>query len=683
MRQIAGMPARAGLLLAFVLGITISLGSPHYGQTGLNPGVWSARVEPQQVKPGATAKLLLTIRLEPGWHVYSMNQPPPPRALRIVLEENPHITLAGEIQQPKPKVEFDPNFQIDTQFFEGTATFTVPIKIAPDAPEGAQKIVAKVTSQLCNAERCLPPRTRPYEAEIMIGGALAAAKPSPTIAPSPSASATPSPAAVAATTPSASPSASTSASASPSPATAGAVADGGSAVPPAAGSLVAPNSSSPTVSELRARGLMGYIWLAFGFGLLALVTPCVFPMIPITVSFFTKREHSSHGAAIKQALVYCAGIIVTFTGLGLLLTLLAGPTGINRLAASPWMNIMLTTLFVVFALNLFGLFEIRVPSSLLSRIDARAQSGGSLAATLLMGLTFTLTSFTCTAAFIGTVLVAATQGEWFWSAIGMFAFATAFSLPFFLLAIFPRWLKSLPKSGGWLNSVKVVMGFVELAAAFKFLSNVDLVWGWQTVTRELMLAGWIVIALLIVIYLLGRIRFRYDTPVARLGAVRIGVAVLFLGLAVYLSTGLAGRSLGELEAFLPPRPGHGVWHENYEEALELARASKKPLFLNFTGVTCTNCRWMESNMFTDPEVKRELEKFVLAELFTDRETAEDEKNGLMQETRFKTVALPLYVILDPEGNELAQFPGSTRDRGEFLGFLQAGAARFAQLAERR
>jgi thiol:disulfide interchange protein DsbD len=665
------------------------------GQANLNPGTWSARVEPAQVKPGGDAKLLLTIKLEPGWHVYSLTQPAPPRALRIVLEENPLFTLAGEIQQPKPKVEFDPNFQINTQFFEGTATFTVPLKVAADAPVGPQKVVAKVTFQLCDAEKCLPPRTRPFEGEVMIAaGALAAAKPSQTVAvspkPTPTASArasvSPSPTATIAATP--------TPEVSPSPAAAAGSISGANTAPPGA------VATAPSANDLRSRGLLSYIWLAMGFGLFALITPCVFPMIPITVSFFTKREQVTRGAAVKQALVYCFGIIFTFTGLGLLLTLIAGPAGINRVAASPWMNIFLTTLFVIFALNLFGMFEIRIPSSLLSKLDERAQSGGSLAATLMMGLTFTLTSFTCTAAFIGTVLVAATQGEWFWSAIGMFAFATAFSFPFFLLALFPSWLKSLPKSGGWLNSVKVVMGFLELAAAFKFLSNVDLVWNWQTVSRELVLAAWIAIALVTFIYLLGKFQLPYDSPVERLGVVRMLLATMFLGLAFYLLTGLFGAPLGELDAFLPPRTNstgvmvagggapsgiasHVKWIETYDEAIKQARATNKPVFLNFTGVTCTNCRWMEMNMFPNPEVKKELDKFVLAELFTDRENDEDVKNGEMQEARFKTVALPLYVILDPEGNELAQFPGSTRDREEFVRFLQAGAGRFAQIAERR
>lgn len=662
--------------LIILLGL-LALG---FAQETLTPAKWSAKVDPQQLAPGAKGALKITVSLDPDWHLYSLTQPPPPRGLRLKLEDNEIFKQAGDPSEPAPKTQFDPNFQIETKSFEGTATFSLPFAVAANAPAGKQIVTAKVTFQVCNSERCLRPTTIPLSADVAILAATQAAliaknQASPT--PSPSAS----PRQTTSTSPSPSASASVTPTPSPSPA-------------PTPGVALSQNSQVPSAQALKARGLLGYIWFALGFGFIALLTPCVFPMIPITVSFFTKRENQSPSAAVGQALVYCAGIVLTFTVLGLLLTLIAGPAGINRLAASPWMNLFLTTLFVVFALNLFGMFEIRLPSGLLSRLDSKAQGGSSLIATLLMGLTFTLTSFTCTAAFVGTVLVAATQGDWFWAAIGMFAFATAFASPFFLLALFPRWLHSLPKSGGWLNSVKVVMGFLEIAAAFKFLSNVDLVWGWQTVSRTLVLAAWVALAIVTAIYLLGKIQLPYDTKVERLGVVRMLSATFFLGLAFYLLTGLFGGKLGELDAFLPPdtvsaatsSAAGGIvpakWIESYDVGLAKAKAEKKPMFLNFTGVTCTNCRWMEQNMFPLPDVKRELDRFVLVELFTDRETAEDERNGQMLETRFKTVALPLYVILDSEGNELSQFPGLTRKREEFVAFLQAGATRVTEVASK-
>jgi thiol:disulfide interchange protein DsbD len=305
-----------------------------------------------------------------------------------------------------------------------------------------------------------------------------------------------------------------------------------------------------------------------------------------------------------------------------------------------------------------------------------------------MGVTFTLTSFTCTTAFVGTVLIYATRGEWFWAVVGMLAFATAFALPFFLFALFPRWLSSLPKSGGWLNSVKVVMGFLEIAAAFKFLSNVDLVWGWNTVSRNLVLAAWIAIALVTAIYLLGKIQLPHDTIVERLGVTRMLFATFFFAVTCYLMTGLFGARLGELDAWLPPdEKAKTEWIESYDLALEKARAENKPVFLNFTGVTCTNCRWMEMNMFPDPQVKKELDRFVVAELFTDRETPEhqaaDEKNGQRMATQFKSAALPLYAIIAPDEKTLAVFQSLTRDRQEFIGFLQTGASRFEQQTARK
>jgi thiol:disulfide interchange protein len=674
-----------------LLGALLALG---FTQGNLNPATWSAKVEPGEIKSGSKGTLKLTINLDEGWHVYSLTQPPPPRALKIKLEDNDIFTQAGDAVQPKPKVKFDPNFQIDTETFEGSATFTVPFAVAKTAAPGPLKVAAKVTFQVCDSERCLRPKTITIESDVKVaaaGAAGVAVTGRPQVSPTPTASplkreATPTPsvAGVAATPEAVS-------SPSPSPSSTPQV-DAG------AGSQISANPQVPSARDLRSRGLLSYIWFALGFGFIALLTPCVFPMIPITVSFFTKRENESPRAAVGQALIYCFGIIFTFTGLGLLLTLIAGPAGINRVAASPWMNLFLTALFVVFALNLFGMFEIRLPSSWLSKLDSRAQGQSSLVATLLMGLTFTLTSFTCTAAFVGTVLVAATQGEWFWAAIGMFAFATAFASPFFLLALFPRWLHSLPKSGGWLNSVKVVMGFLEIAAAFKFLSNVDLVWGWQTVSRTMVLAAWVALAIITAIYLLGKFQLPYDTKVERLGVARMLSATFFLAMAFYLLTGLFGGKLGELDAFLPPDSATpsvgfassggnvagptGKWIESYEKGLEQARLTKRPIFVNFTGVTCTNCRWMELNMFPLPPVKKELDRFVLVELFTDRETPEDERNGQLQESRFMTVALPLYVILDPEGNELGQFPGLTRNRDEFVAFLQAGASRFNQVASR-
>jgi thiol:disulfide interchange protein DsbD len=662
---------------------------------------WTLKGAPTTaVKAGGTFTVQLVATIEDTWHVYSITQAGQgPTPTRISVPDGQPFMLAEPVKAPAPRKAFDPNFKIDTEFYEREAVFLLPIRVADSTAAGSYELRVRVRFQACDDHQCLPPIGVNLTAPIMVG----AGSESPAAAPATPVPSTPSTQAAPVAT------AKTEQAASTPPVPAAAVTPPAtSAVDPptvqarvsaADDALTADNASA---DRLKRTGLLGYIWFAMGFGLLALLTPCVFPMIPITVSFFTKREEQTRGAAVMQAIVYCVGIIVSFTVLGLLLTLIAGPTGINRLAASPWMNLFLTTLFVVFALNLFGAFEIVLPTSLLSRLDAQSRRGAGFIPTLLMGLTFTLTSFTCTAAFVGTVLVAATQGEWTWAAIGMFAFSTAFAAPFFLLALFPSWLKSLPKSGGWMNSVKVVMGFLEIAAAFKFLSNVDLVLGWNTVSRSLVLAAWVGIAAVTALYLLGVFRLPNDSKVEHVGVARMLSAVLFASLGFYLLTGLFGARMGELDPFLPPaRPGelafamgnagsgvsdsrvgsqasHGQWLESYEQAVAQARAERRPVFLNFTGVTCTNCRWMESNMFPDPDVQQELKRFVLAELFTDRQTPEDDRNGELQQKQFGTVALPLYVIVTPDGRELAKFPGLTRDKAEFIRFLRAGAAKFDQ-----
>ncbi len=651
-----------------------------------NPVNLSARLEPTQLKPGEKAKFVLTVALDPGWHLYSLEQKPPPRSTRIAFEEGGVFLQDGTLQAPKAKKAFDPNFQIETETYEGAVNFTIPVRVKPDAVAGAQKAMAKITFQVCNDTTCLPPRTKPVEVDVMIAQATDSTLPSP----SPSVKGSPSPSPSPSVSPSPSPIVSPSPSpiVSPTPFTSFGTEN---APPPPPETPNAGGAGGVTAAELKSRGLFGYIWFAIISGLLALLTPCVFPMVPITVSYFTKREQSSRGQAIGHALIYALGIIFTFTGLGLLMTLIAGAAGINKLAANPWLNLFLTALFVALALNLFGLFEIRMPNALVNKLDQQSRGGG-VGATLLMGLVFTLTSFTCTVAFVGQVLVFATQGEWFWSIIGMLAFSTAFAFPFFLLSVFPHWLKSLPSSGGWLNSVKVVMGFVELAAAFKFLSNVDLVWGWNTISRSVILSGWIAIAIVTAIYLLGKFQLPFDTPMKSLGVVRMLMSVFFLGLAFYFLTGMFGGNLGGFEGMLPPanlsvgggnstQTASHKWIMNYDQALVQAKATNKPVFLNFTGVTCTNCRWMESNMFTQADVKKTLENFVTAELFTDRQTPEDERHSQIQEKSFGTVALPLYVVISPDGKELSKFPGLTRDKDEFIRFLQAGAAKFNQVAQ--
>jgi thiol:disulfide interchange protein len=439
------------------------------------------------------------------------------------------------------------------------------------------------------------------------------------------------------------------------------------------------DKASEKIAEARKAGLLPYLLTAFGAGALALLTPCVFPMIPITVSFFTKRKHISRSRAIRDAGIYSLGIIFTFTALGFLFALLMGATGIQDFASNPWVNLFVAAVFILLAGSLFGFYEIQLPTGVLNKLNAKANEGEGILSVLLMGLVFSLTSFTCTVPFVGAVMVSATRGDWLWPMMGMLAFATAFSIPFFLLALFPAALKSLPKSGGWLNSVKVLMGFLEIAAAMKYLSNADLVWQWALLTRSVFLVIWVVLAVLAVLYLIGRIKFVHDTPVEKLSGVRMLTATGFLSIAVFLTTGIFGGQLGVLEGYVPLQTyaSDKEWLENYEAGLKLAKETGKPIFVDFTGYTCTNCRAMEATMFTRPEVAALLSQYVRVRLHTDgrankQQIEENRENQKMQQDRYDTIALPYYAAISPEDKDIVQFDGYTNSPAEFVTFLKKG-----------
>jgi thiol:disulfide interchange protein len=409
-----------------------------------------------------------------------------------------------------------------------------------------------------------------------------------------------------------------------------------------------------------------YLWLAVTAGAVSLLTPCVFPMIPITVSYFTNQATNNRGQGVRSAFVFAAAIIAAFTTLGLVIALVFGATGVQRFAASPVVNLALALLFVAFALNLFGVYQIALPSRVLTALDRAARNRAHFVGALLMGVTFALTSFTCTAPFVGTVLVTAATGAWQGPAIGMLVYSAVFALPFFVLALIPQWAARLPRAGAWLVSVKVLMGFLELAAAFKFFSNADLVWHWGIFTRDVVLALWISLAGLTAAYLVSSGPGTIGRMVGAAGS---------LGVGVWLATGLAGRQLGELDSFLPPRAFIELdWHVNdLSGAKALARRDAKPVFIDFTGYTCTNCRWMEANVFARPEVKEELSKFALARLFTDGDGPMYEQQQAYQESTFNTVALPLYAVIAPDGHTVATLPGLTRNPAVFVAFLERSA----------
>jgi thiol:disulfide interchange protein len=601
----------------------------------LNPVQWSLTIEPSKAPPGSEVVGRLIARMDPGWRLYSMTTPRPPIATTVELSSNPAIASV-RIYQPEPGRKLDPNFGTQTETYEREAAFLLVIRLSDAASPGEIELVARPRFQACDDRQCLPPRRVSVSARFLVDAAAAATAP---------------------------------------------VIPGGYSLvsgPPEPARAEAPGPGAPPAEQPRALPL--FLLVAFGFGLAAIFTPCVFPMIPITVSFFLNKPATGRARGVFEAAVFALGIIVLFTGLGLLVTALLGPFGMVQLGSNPWVNGFIAAVFMVFALSLLGAFEIRLPSALLTRLD-RASRGGGLAGTMLMGLTFSLTAFACVGPFVGTLLAASlAEGGWK-PALGMLGFAVGLASPFFFLALFPSYLARLPRSGGWMERVKIVLGFIILAAAFKYVSAVDKVLGWNVLTRERFLAAWIVLFGLAGLYLLGLLRLPGVKPDEPLGLVRLFTGAALLVFAVSLIPGMFGGRLGELDAFVPPPsesslPGASAdgglrWMKNqYQEALALARQEGKPVFISFTGYACTNCQWMKANMFTRPEIASALEKFVRLELYTDGADPASEENQRLQESRFRTVAIPYYAILSPDEKVIATFAGLTRDPERFLSFLR-------------
>ena len=600
-----------------------------------DPIGWTLAKTPTSATAGQTFRIQLTATIEAGWHLYSITQGPGgPIATRLSVPPGQPFVLEGAIDAPPPQVAFDSGFSMDTETYSDKTVFTLPIKVDGKA-SGKQVLRVHAYYQTCNDKFCLPPKTVKLETPIEVRAGT------------------------------------------------------GEAATPARST-----ETQPPATPVQAReSLLSFLLLAMVSGGLALLTPCVFPMVPITVSYFTGHAAGDNRRALRNASIYAVGIVLTFTAFGLLLALLVGATSLNRFAANPWINLLITAIFIGFALNLFGVFEINVPSGVLTRLDSvtRQEGGSEIIGALLMGFTFTLTSFTCTVPFVGNVVVAASSGNWIQPVIGMLAFAMVFALPFFVLALMPQWVSQMPRSGAWMHAVKVLMAFLEIAAAMKFISNVDLIWRWGVFTRDVVLATWVVIAACMALYLLGVFRFPGEPRIRKVRAGRWLLATASILLGVWLFSGVMGRRLGELDAFLPPADGvqafaaddnvAGIageltWIMNdYEGALARATREHKRVMVDFTGYTCTNCRWMEANMFPREDVRRELEKFVRVRMYTDGEGEIFQKQQRLQQAMFKTVALPYYAILEADGSPVVTYPGLTRDPAEFVAFLRKGAVR--------
>lgn len=604
----------------------------------LDPVQWTLTSEDNRVLPGDSIPLRLTATMQEGWHLYSLTTPAGgPIRTKASLTANPAVRK-WIVYQPTPEKKFDPNFNLDTETFGKEVVFLVSAQLNKDAPIGEQSLTGEVRYQACSDRQCLPPRTKTASLSLVV--AKDARQAPAFVVPGGYSKILP-----------------------------GGVASTDTSAPAAPG-----GGSTPT----RESGSGLFILTAFGLGLAAVFTPCVFPMIPVTVSFFMGGR-----AGLLQAAVFSFGIVALFCSLGLGITAAVGPFGVVQMGANPWVNSFIAVVFLVFALSLLGAFELGLPSGMLTKLDQASRRGGYFG-TLLMGLTFSLTSFACVGPFVGSLLAASVQTKGAQPVLGMVSFATGLASPFFLLAAFPVWLKKLPRSGGWMMRVKVVMGFVLLAALIKYISNVDQALHLGFLTRERFLAAWFFLFSMAGLYLLGFLRLEGIEPGERLTVGRLLTSGAFVVFALSLVPGMFGSNLGELEAYIPAaQPGSGFqagggqsgaglafMKDQYNEALTKSKAENKPVLVTFTGDACTNCHWMKANLFTRPEVSSMMKEFVLLDLYTDGSNETSKRNQLMQESQYDTVAIPFYAIVDSDGKTLATFAGLTRDSAEWQRFLR-------------
>ena len=583
--------------------------------------LWAQFSDPAQftvsiddVNQGEVAIIDVNAELDFTWRIYAVyDVPEGPSSTKFIIESD-IVNKSGRIIEPEPIEKFDEGFGNITKYHEGTPKFSIPLELKDDLPNGIYNVDVIIDYQVCNNSLCYPPNQITKTATFSIKSG------------------------------------------------------------PIRSDFVFENFDfdKESILAIADNNISSFLILAMSMGFLALLTPCVFPMIPITISFFMHRSENTNSSPIKSATVYMLGIVLTFTFLGMMLAILLGASGANQLAANPIVNMFIAFLFIYFAMSLFGFYEIEIPESL-RRLSLQKENSEGYVGILFMALTFTLTSFTCTVQFMGLILVAASQGEWFWPIIGMLIFSLAFASPFFFLALFPHYLTKLPQSGGWLNSVKVVMGFLELAAAFKFISNTDLVWNWNIFTYEVVLYLWALIMLLTGLYIFGLIKFKNDSPVT-FSIQRSLFALAFIFFGTYLAAGNHGYDInGNIKSYLPPKKYQSnlVWNNNLDDAFIIAAEQNKNIFIDFTGVTCTNCRWMETNIFSINSVEELMSEYVLVSLYTDAGEGYLEKREY-QINRFETAALPYYVILDSNDKVLSEFPGLTRNVEEFKDFLKTG-----------
>lgn len=643
------------------------------------PLEFTVKLSPTDAKPGETVNLQFTAKIDSGYHIFSMTQPDGIGGAPTVVEfdQMTGLTEAGKFTPDHPH-EIEPGDNGSLEVYYDKVTWTKPFKVNAGVKPGEYGLSGVIRSQACTDSSCVP---MPKFA-FALGAQGNQGEVPPVAGSTPAATAVPDKAPV----PSAEPSEKTR-----------------KEISLAAQAVNSNEFDDEILAEKEATpGTVGYLVTAFLAGWLALLTPCAFPMVPITVSFFLKQ---GQGKSLSLAIVYCLAIIATFTLLGVGLAVIFGAAFVNQLANNPIMNIVIGGIFVAFGLSMLGLFEIQPPSWLLT-YTANQESAGGYLGVMFMALTFTLTSFTCTFPVAGTILVAASQGDVLWPIMGMLAFSSAFALPFFFLALFPSLLKKLPKSGGWLFTLKIVLGFVEIAAAMKFFSVADLKLNPQPVLFDFafVMVAWSVLAVTAALYLLGVFNLAHDQPQDRISPLQALAGTSFMGLALFLMVGVltpekaGGVVMPQILAFAPPQLNQSGFKETPElgpmvvhngipfaldvdRAITLAKSRQQPLFFDFTGVNCVNCRLMERKM-SEPENHARLERFLGTQLYADRVphiTDEKYANSLvernigLQEKWFNDVTLPAYVIVAPDGKTiLSVYKGLERKNGEFAAFLDKG-----------
>jgi thiol:disulfide interchange protein len=668
----------------------------------LTPTKWSWKLSSASLKVGDEVDIIFTVNIDKDWYIYANEFDPDcgPMHTTVTLNPDPSFKVMGTLKAINPLAKHDEIFGCDVKIFKKTGEFRQKIKVLTNT----LKLSGVYDGQVCTEVegKCIP-----FDGEFAFGAIAVAGSAAKQQEKQPQAL-------VAQPVDTITPQLTFSAEIITKP-------------PAEIRGPILDKSILEGEEELNNDSLLGYLIFAFVLGLASLITPCVFPMVPMTVTFFL-RDNQTKSQGFRYAIFFGLSIIAIYTLAGTLFAVLLGAEGLNALATHWAPNLFVFVIFIVFALSFLGLFEINAPHQLVNKADQQAEKGG-VVGIFFMAATLVLVSFSCTLPIVGNVVVLAAGGQIIKPILAMFSYSLAFAIPFTLFAIFPEWMKGLPKSGGWLNSVKVTLGFLELALALKFLSIADQAYHWGILDREINIAIWIVIFTLLGFYFLGKIRLPHDSVLEKVSVPRLLLATLTFSFVIYLIPGLIGAPLKALAGYLPPQythdfdlvtltrntnaneicepPRHADFlhlphglegYFDYEQALKCAREQNKPLFIDFTGHGCTNCREMEAVVWSDPAVLERLKNdFVIVALYVDDKTVLPEpewvvskydgkvkktigkKNADIQISNLDNNAQPFYVLLGTDERVLAWPYGYNRSVEEFVKFLEQGKKKFREI----